>query len=62
MSRIAAEMLPLFSARQIHREALAALTLWRDAGGQAGLTAELLAYLKRARFDPELRFSAAESR
>ena len=66
--RIAAEMLPLFSSRRIHREALAALTLWRDAavaavaGAPQALTAELLGYLKRARFDPELRFSAAERR
>lgn len=57
---IAAGMLPLFSSRQIHREALAALTLWRDAvvSGSSGLseTSELLGYLKRARLDPELRF------
>ncbi|HEX2645487.1 MAG TPA: hypothetical protein VHU81_20980 [Thermoanaerobaculia bacterium] len=60
--RIAAEMLPLFSARGIHREALAALAFWRRAveseqGGLA-LTSELLAFCKRARFDPELRFEA----
>lgn len=58
--RIAAEMLPLFSSRQIHREALAALALWRDAVAAEdtalALTAELLEYLKRARLDPELRF------
>ncbi|HEX2224834.1 MAG TPA: hypothetical protein VHN15_11570, partial [Thermoanaerobaculia bacterium] len=65
--RIAAEMLPLFASRQIHREALAALRLWQEAGGEGAgdsfaLTAELLAYLKKARFDPELRFTAAERR
>lgn len=61
--RIAAEMLPLFASRQIHREALAALRLWQEAGGEnAGLTSELLAYLKRARFDPQLRFAVVEHR
>lgn len=60
VKRIAAEMLPLFSARGIHREALAALAFWRSAAeaerAGLGLTSELLAFCKRARFDPELRF------
>jgi len=60
VKRIAAEMLPLFSARGIHREALAALALWRRAAeaeqAGIGLTTELLAFWKRSRFDPDLRF------
>lgn len=72
--QIAAEMLPLFSSRQIHREALAALTLWCravEAEAAGGATMDkmegqaepveilaLLAYLKRARYDTGLRFQA----
>jgi hypothetical protein len=64
LKRLAAEMLPVFSSRQIHREALAALTFWRQAVeaetaheeiGQ--LVAGVAAFLKRARYDPELRFT-----
>jgi len=60
LKRLAEETLPIFASLRIHREALAALTLWHravlaeKAGGE--LAAEVAAYLKRARIDPELRF------
>jgi tetratricopeptide (TPR) repeat protein len=60
LKRVAEEMVPIFSSRQIHREALAALTLWRQAvvAEEAGreLVAEVAAFLKRAQYNPELRF------
>jgi hypothetical protein len=53
-------MMPIFSSRQIHREALAALAFWRQAvaTNRAGieLMTEVATYLKRAQHDPELRF------
>lgn len=64
MKRLAAEMVPVFSSRQIHREALTALVFWKQAVeaettreeiGQ--LVAGVAAFLKRARYDPELRFT-----
>lgn len=60
LRRLAEEMVPIFSSRQIHREALAALALWKQAveAESAGieLVAEIAAYLKRARHDQALRF------
>lgn len=60
VKRIAEEMMPIFSSRQIHREALAALTFWKQAvdAEQAGseLVSGVAAFLKRARHDPDLRF------
>jgi tetratricopeptide (TPR) repeat protein len=60
LKRIAAEMLPIFSSRQIHREALAALAFWRQAveaeKACVNLAADVASFLKRARHDPELRF------
>lgn len=60
MKQIAAEMVPFFSARQIHREAAAALAFWKQAVDTetAGLdlAANLIAFLKRARYDLDLPF------
>jgi tetratricopeptide (TPR) repeat protein len=60
LKRIAEEMMPIFSSRQIHREALAALAFWRQAVEAEKAGVELMTgvatYLKRAQHDPELRF------
>lgn len=64
LKRIAAEMVPIFSSRQIHREALAALNYWRQAveaeQACAALVAGVSSYLRRARHNPELRFQTPE--
>lgn len=64
LKRVAEQMVPIFSSRQIHREALAALSYWRQAveGERACVTlvAGVSAFLKRARLDPELRFQTPE--
>jgi tetratricopeptide (TPR) repeat protein len=58
--RVAEEMLPVFQAQDIHREALAALALFQEAARQDLLTLEqalaIAAYLREARNEPELRF------
>jgi len=58
--RVAEEMLPIFQAQDIHREALAALALFQEAARQDLLTLEqaleIAAYLREARNEPELRF------
>lgn len=55
-------MTPIFQAHAIHREALAALTLLRQAAEREQVTEafarELLSYLRKARYNPELRFEA----
>lgn len=43
LKRLAAELAPIFSSRKVHREALAALTLWRQAVEAENATAELAA-------------------
>lgn len=57
---LAEQMLPIFSSRQIHREALAALAYWRQAveaeKACISLVAGVASFLKRARHNPELRF------
>lgn len=64
LKRISAEMLPIFSSRNIHREALAALAFFRHAVEAERATAELVAnvaaYLRRAEGDPELRFETVK--
>jgi tetratricopeptide (TPR) repeat protein len=64
LKRIAEEMVPIFSSRQIHREALAALDYWRQAveaeQASASLVAGIAAFLKKARHNPELRFQRPE--
>jgi len=60
VKRLAAEMLPIFESRDVHQEALAALLLFREAADAErvtlGLLDQLVAYLQRARLDPELPF------
>jgi tetratricopeptide (TPR) repeat protein len=57
---LAAEMLPVFRSRDVHREALAALIVFQRAAEMEqltlGLVEEVAAYLERARTDPSLRF------
>lgn len=60
MRRIAEEMVPIFAAQDVHREALAALALFQEAARQDQLTVEKVRevtdYLRTARREPELRF------
>ncbi len=57
---LARHMAPIFQAQDVHREALAALTLFRQAAERERVTKEfaqeVLLYLRRARFEPGLRF------
>jgi transcriptional regulator with XRE-family HTH domain len=57
---LARHMTPIFQAHAIHREALAALTLFRQAAERERVTEEfardVLSYLRKARYNPELRF------
>ncbi|HEX6903568.1 MAG TPA: helix-turn-helix transcriptional regulator [Thermoanaerobaculia bacterium] len=59
---LAKEMLWLFRAQGVHREALAALRLFCEAAAQERATVELarrvVAYLHRAQHDPQLPFEA----
>src|SRR6266545_2507993 len=60
VQRVAEEMLPIFQAQDVHREALAALQLFQEAARQQELTIEraleVAAYLWKARTEPGLRF------
>lgn len=60
MKRLAAELVPIFSSRAIHREAAAALAFWKRAVDTetAGLdlATRLVAFLKRAQYDRDLAF------
>jgi tetratricopeptide (TPR) repeat protein len=60
VQRVAEEMLPIFQAQDVHREALAALQLFQEAARQQELTIEktleVAAYLRAARTEPGLRF------
>jgi tetratricopeptide (TPR) repeat protein len=57
---VARQMLPAFEAQGGHREALAAILLFRDAAETEAATVEfaqrIIGYLHRARHDPHLRF------
>jgi hypothetical protein len=57
---LARELVVVFDAKGVHREALAALRLFREAAETEHATAELarrvLQYLFRARHNPDLRF------
>jgi len=61
---LARHMTPIFQANAIHREALAALTLFRKAAEQERVTAafarEVLSYLYKARYNPDLKFEWQE--
>ncbi|HEX3529250.1 MAG TPA: hypothetical protein VH988_19510 [Thermoanaerobaculia bacterium] len=58
--RLAEEMLPIFQAQDVHREAFAALALFQEAARHDQMTLdralEILTYLREARTDPERRF------
>ena len=58
--RLAEEMLPIFQAQDVHREAFAALVLFQEAARHDQMTLdraiEILTYLREARTDPERRF------
>jgi len=58
---LAEEIAPIFQSQDVHREAIAALLLFREAAEQQTLTAEfvreLVAYLEAARTDWSLRFT-----
>lgn len=60
VQRTAEEMLPIFQAQDVHREALAALQLFQEAARRQELTVgkalEVAAYLREARSEPGLRF------
>ena len=60
VERLAAEMLPIFESRDVHREAAAALVLFQKAvaaeTASTGMVRDLAAYLRRARDNPKLRF------
>jgi len=60
LKRVAEEIVPVFEAQDVHREAAAALMLFQEAVRQERATvrflAELTRYLEQARRDPELRF------
>jgi tetratricopeptide (TPR) repeat protein len=64
LKQVAEQVATFFSSRQIHREALAALSYWRQAveGEQAcaSLVAGIATFLKRLQFNPELRFQTPE--
>ncbi len=60
---LASHLKPIFQAQGVHREALAALTLFTKAADQEKATLDmaegLVTYLRRARHDPGLKFQAA---
>jgi hypothetical protein len=60
---LAPELARVFEGKGVHREALAALRLFREAAereaASAGLARRVLGFLFRARHDPGLRFSAS---
>ncbi|MFL6262557.1 MAG: tetratricopeptide repeat protein [Thermoanaerobaculia bacterium] len=64
--RLAAEMIPVFQSREVHREALGALIVFQRAAEleelTAGLVEEIAAYLRQARVDPRLRFREGEAK
>lgn len=63
VKRLAEEMLPIFEAQDVHREAVSALILFQDAARREAVTVasvrKLANYLRDARTDPSLRFEKA---
>ena len=59
---LAGEMLKIFETQGVHREALAAVILFRDAAERREVSLEMVRrlqdYLKQAQRDPELRFES----
>jgi tetratricopeptide (TPR) repeat protein len=64
VKRLAEEMIPIFAAADVHREALAALIIFVEAVKQEQLTVAMTErigkYLRDARADPSLRFAKEE--
>ena len=62
VKNLARHMAPIFRSQDVHREAVAALTLFRQAAERERVTAEftrdVLTYLRKARYNPELRFES----
>lgn len=62
---LARHLVPVFQAQDVHREALAALTLFRRAAEEERVTVELAkslrAYFRRARYDANLPFTPEET-
>lgn len=58
--QLVAAMLPVFTSQRIHREAIAALLIFKEAVQRERLSAQLVdelsAYLRSAASDPDLRF------
>lgn len=61
VTALAEEIVQVFQAQDVHREVMAALLLFQEAGRRKALTVQLAedlaSYLKRARENPELRFT-----
>lgn len=59
---LARHLVPIFKSQEIHREALAALLIFREAAEKEQITAEfardILLYLRKARHNPALRFES----
>ena len=57
---LARYMVPIFQSKKVHREAIAALLLFRQAAEREAATEELvrniLLFLRKARYQPELKF------
>jgi tetratricopeptide (TPR) repeat protein len=62
---LAAEMVRIFKAAGVHREAVAAVILFREAAARREVTAELVKhlqeFLRKARCNPRLRFKECEA-
>jgi len=65
LKRLAADLVPIFTSQDVHREALAALTFLQQALEAERASRELVArvaeFLRRSEHDPELRFEAQSS-
>lgn len=64
LKQVAAEMVPFFSSRQIHREAAAALAYWKQAvdteTAGVDLATRVVAFLRRARYELDLPFESPQ--
>jgi hypothetical protein len=62
IAELAREMIPIFESEDIHREALAALEVFRQAALRERASAKLVdrvaRYLEAARKNPDLKFEA----
>jgi tetratricopeptide (TPR) repeat protein len=66
VKHLAEELIWVFTAQRIHQEALAALTLFREAAERdaatVDLTDKIVRYLRKAQSDPKLRFDEPHTR